>query len=88
MDTPNIKDGPLQDGNYFPRGASVIDNSLVVPYNPVLLKLFDAHINVEICNSLEIIKYLMKYVNKGSDQIMFAVNANNGIDEISNFPKG
>ena len=27
-----------------------IDNSWVVPYNPLLSKTFDAHINVEVSN--------------------------------------
>lgn len=33
-----------------------VDNSWVVPYNPVLLRIFDAHINVEYCHSVKSIK--------------------------------
>lgn len=40
----------------------VIDNSWVVPYNPLLLKTFNAHINVEICNSVKSIKYICKSI--------------------------
>ena len=44
-----------------------IDNQYVVPYNSVLLKMFNAHINVEICTSLNAVKYLFKYIYKGYD---------------------
>ena len=54
-------------------GGHVIDNRWVVPYNPVLLKLFDAHINVEICTSPGGIKYLFKYCYKGSDRAQVAI---------------
>lgn len=69
---------------------TVIDNRWVVPYNPVLSRTFGAHINVEMCNSVKSIKYICKYVNKGSDQAAFAlektnVNAN---DEIKNYESG
>ncbi|GBM63108.1 hypothetical protein AVEN_68558-1 [Araneus ventricosus] len=42
----------------------VIDNRWIVPYSPLLLKIFDAHINVECCNSVKSIKYILKYVHK------------------------
>ncbi|UYV71164.1 hypothetical protein LAZ67_8001969 [Cordylochernes scorpioides] len=45
----------------------------VVPYSPLLCKLFDAHINVESCASISAIKYIFKYIYKGSDQSIFAV---------------
>jgi hypothetical protein len=55
-----------------------LDNKNVVPYNMHLLKKYNAHINVEWCNKLNMIKYLFKYVMKGSDQakIYFEVPAN------------
>ena len=43
----------------------VRDNSWIVPYNPVLLKKYDAHINVEICSSVKSVSYLYKYIYKG-----------------------
>lgn len=42
-----------------------IDNSWIVPYSPVLSRMFQAHINVECCNSVKAIKYICKYINKG-----------------------
>ena len=45
----------------------IVDNRWVVPYSPVLLRAFCAHINVEMCSSVKSIKYRCKYVNKGYD---------------------
>ncbi|UYV61741.1 hypothetical protein LAZ67_1006243 [Cordylochernes scorpioides] len=50
------------------REEVTIDNRWVVPYSPLLSKMFCAHINVENCSSVNAIKYICKYVNKGSDQ--------------------
>ncbi|UYV82514.1 hypothetical protein LAZ67_21002633, partial [Cordylochernes scorpioides] len=50
------------------REEVTIDNRWVVPYSPFLSKMFCAHINVENCSSVKAIKYICKYVNKGSDQ--------------------
>jgi hypothetical protein len=44
-----------------------IDNRCVVPYLPLLRKIFKAHISVEFCSSLKPIKYICKCMNKGSD---------------------
>ncbi|GFY23468.1 uncharacterized protein LOC104236095 [Trichonephila clavipes] len=67
-----------------------IDNSWVVPYSPLLFRIFKAHINVEYCNSVKSIKYICKYVTKGSDAAMFAV-ANemaNQLDEVTIYQQG
>ncbi|XP_024892751.1 uncharacterized protein LOC112467995 [Temnothorax curvispinosus] len=63
-----------------------LDNRWVVPYNPVLLRTFNAHINVELCNSVKSIKYICKYVNKGSDQATFALE--NKRDEVKLYESG
>src|ERR1043165_9077961 len=45
-----------------------LDNRWVVPHNIDLVTKYNAHINVEICNSILAIKYLYKYVYKGHDR--------------------
>lgn len=54
-----------------------VDNRWVIPYSPVLSKTFNAHINVEYCSSVKSIKYICKYVNKGSDGITNAISNEN-----------
>ena len=69
------------------RGQEVIvDNRWVVPYSPVLSKTFSAHINVEICSSVESIKYVLKYIHKGDDRATFGVR--NERDEVTRFQSG
>lgn len=58
----------------------------MVPYNPVLSRTFRAHINVELCNSVKSIKYICKYINKGSDQAAFALE--NEKDEVKLYESG
>jgi hypothetical protein len=45
-----------------------------VPYNPFLLKKYQMHINVEMCNTAMASKYLFKYITKGSDRMMAKVD--------------
>jgi hypothetical protein len=40
----------------------------VVPYNSYLSLLFNCHINVEVCTSVAVVKYLYKYIYKGHDR--------------------
>jgi hypothetical protein len=44
------------------------DNRWIVPYNPHLIRRYKAHINVEICTTVQAIKYIHKYVYKGRDK--------------------
>ena len=45
-----------------------VNNRFVVPDNLYLCSKFDAHINVEICTTVKCVKYIYKYINKGSDK--------------------
>ncbi|EPB66545.1 phage tail component protein [Ancylostoma ceylanicum] len=65
------------------------DNRKVLPYSPMLCKMFEAHINVEYCNSITSIKYICKYVNKGRNMVVFRLeNENGAIDEIMQYLMG
>lgn len=70
-------------------GEMEIDNRWIVPYSPLLSKTFQAHINVEYCNSVKSIKYICKYVNKGSDMAVFGVtDQNTAPDEVTQYQIG
>ena len=54
-----------------------IDNSWVVPYNPLLSQICNGHVNVEIAGSVKCVKYILKYINKVLHcfytQVIFAI---------------
>lgn len=72
---------PEEGGQIATIRNNYIDNRWVVPYNPLLLKTFDAHINVELCSSVKSIKYITKYINKGSDQAIFSLDSRNEVEQ-------
>ncbi|CAE1227476.1 unnamed protein product [Acanthosepion pharaonis] len=65
-----------------------VDNRWVVPYCPLLTKAFNACINVEYCHSVRSIKYVCKYINKGTDAAMFGIRQEGSVDEIQDFLAG
>ena len=58
----------------YGRNKIPIDNRFVVPYNPYLPMKYNAHINVEVCNTVMAVKYLYKYIYKGYDKAMIDLN--------------
>lgn len=62
-----------QDGKIIQKGGAIIDNRSVVPDNKYLCKVFDCHINVEVCSPIHSVKYLYKYVYKGHDRVQAQV---------------
>jgi hypothetical protein len=63
---------------FITRAGVTVDNRLVVPYNRWLLFKFQAHINVEVCASVQAVKYLYKYFYKGHDCARVRVVRANG----------
>ena len=57
----------------------IIDNRWAVPHNLYLCTKFSAHINVESCASIDAIKYIFKYVNKGHDRASVTLEEKNEI---------
>ena len=47
----------------------LLDSSWVVPHCPWLSRRYNAHINVEVCASVKAVKYIHKYIYKGTDRI-------------------
>ena len=74
------------DGKFVIRSGKRLDNRFVVPYNPTLCLLFDAHINVEACITVKAVKYLYKYIYKNVDYL--SVELRNPNDEILRFLDG
>ncbi|XP_067120500.1 uncharacterized protein, partial [Centruroides vittatus] len=69
---PKYRRRSAEDGGFtVTLKNNVLDNRWVVPYSPVLMKS---------------IKYITKYINKGSDQAAFAVE--NKYDEITKYEVG
>ncbi|KAL7147924.1 hypothetical protein ABFS83_06G142700 [Erythranthe nasuta] len=58
-----------ESGRTVVKKKTNLDNGFVVPYNRALLKMYRAHINVELCNLNKSIKYLLKYINEGHDRV-------------------
>nr|GEY75928.1 DNA helicase [Tanacetum cinerariifolium] len=82
------------------RNQFKLDNNYVVSYNRDLLIAFRAHINVEYCGWSMLIKYLFKYISKGTERIFARVSRLMGkssteatpsremVDDIHNYVEG
>ncbi|CAI6360265.1 unnamed protein product [Macrosiphum euphorbiae] len=62
----------MMNGKYKPVD---VDNSWIVPYSPL-----------DSCSSVVAIKYILKYIHKGSDRAMFTIE--NKKDEIEDYQSG
>ncbi|GFV33744.1 uncharacterized protein TNCV_4568591 [Trichonephila clavipes] len=68
----------------------LVDNSWVVPYSPLLSKMFNFHINIEFHNTVQSKKYICKYIKKCRDQAIFNIRQQGNInidprDEVKTF---
>ncbi|XP_022015050.1 uncharacterized protein LOC110914568 [Helianthus annuus] len=89
-----------QSTHFVQKHGISLDNGYVVPYNRSLLLHFHAHMNVEYFGWSMLIKYLFKYISKGTDRIKYTVkktpditanstdNTTTEIDEIKDFVDG
>lgn len=75
---------PLRRGNEVIDFA--FDNTWVVPYNPYLSWRYKAHINVEVCASVQAVKYIHKYIYKGSDRTTLHIETDQ--NEIQQYLQG
>ena len=66
--------------------TAVIDNRRVVPYSPYLSLRYNGHINVEVCGSVQAVKYIHKYIYKGGDKATVSVESEH--DEIKRYLHG
>ena len=71
----SVEDGGRNFSKTVQGKQITIDNRWVVPYNPFLSLKFDAHINVEVVYSVSAVKYLYKYITKGSDRVMIRLSS-------------
>ena len=69
-----------------PNETVVRDNRWVVPYSPYLMKRYRSHINLEVCAGIKAIKYVNKYVYKGSDRATVGISGT--VDEIEQYVQG
>ncbi|XP_043226099.1 uncharacterized protein LOC122383585 [Amphibalanus amphitrite] len=75
-----------EGGQEFVRDGRLITNQWVVPYCPYLSLKYEAHVNVEVCCSVQSVKYLFRYIYKGPDrQMVRADNLIGGDDEIAEY---
>ena len=71
------------------RGKEItLGNQWVVPHNKLSCKILKAHINMEYYSSVKAIKYIIKYVKKGSDMATSAIGDDGGQNEKKNYHTG
>jgi hypothetical protein len=78
---PYLVYGRRDDGQVVEVRNAKLDNRWVIPFNTSLLMLYNCHINVEICSSIKIVKYLYKYIYKGHDGASYSVDKSDNGDK-------
>ena len=81
-----LYDKRRNDNRTIVRHNQNVDNRFIVPYCPVLLYIFNCHINVEVVSSVKSVKYLYKYVYKGYDAANITIEENDN-DRVINHDK-
>lgn len=77
-----------EDGKQYEKNGTLYTNVDVIPHNLLLIRKYDAHINVESVASIAVVKYFYKYIYKGQDRAVFyikKVGDEDSIDEIKNY---
>ena len=75
-----------EGGQEVMHGGRLITNQWVVPYCPYLSLRYEAHVNVEVCCSVQSVKYLFRYIYKGPDrQMVRAGDLIGGDNEIAEY---
>ena len=75
------------DGAFIIKGNNLFTNRDIVPYNHYLSAKYDCHINVEVSNGIQAVKYLYKYIYKGHDRTSISIQWDHDtpIDEIREY---
>lgn len=63
-------------------GHPPIDNTWIVPYNKYLCLKYNAHINVEICTSVQSVKYVYKGHDRANMRVEDGADDGNGSDNV------
>lgn len=82
-------------------GEFIIDKKWIVPYCTLLSRIFNPHINVELWNSIQAIKYTCSNINIGSHFATYTIEYNNNhnannekknnnkyVNEVTNYQSG
>ena len=56
-------------GRIIPPGGN--DDENIVSYNPILLSKYKCHVNLDAVGTFAVVKYLFKYMSKGTDRLNF-----------------
>jgi Helitron helicase-like domain at N-terminus len=70
-----------QDIPYIINGQQHLSEDLnrrIIPYNPYLIRRFNCYINVELVSSVKAIRYIFKYIYKGTDLTTLTIHKFHG----------